>query len=95
MDIEVNYRIYNYRKKYGYTQAQLGKMLGLKTSTYSQMERKGNIDTDILKKLAEIFNVSVISLSKKHKKIFKRSVCTERFYIYFLSCAIGKPTILK
>lgn len=59
MDLEVNARIRALRKKHKFTQAELGKMLGYKTSTYSQMERKGNIDTELLKNLCKVFNVDV------------------------------------
>ena len=59
MDLEVNARIRALRKKHKFTQAELGKMLGYKTSTYSQIERKGNIDTELLKNLCEVFNVDV------------------------------------
>lgn len=39
----------------GYNQRQAAEALGLKTSTYSQMERKGNITTDMLLKLTVLF----------------------------------------
>ncbi|MBR6532838.1 MAG: helix-turn-helix transcriptional regulator, partial [Clostridia bacterium] len=58
-DYEVNARIRALRKKHKFTQEELGKMLGYKTSTYSQIERKGNIDTKLLKDLARIFDVDV------------------------------------
>lgn len=59
MDLEVNARIRALRKKYAFTQEELGKMLGYKTSTYSQIERKGNIDTKLLKDLSKVFDVDV------------------------------------
>ncbi len=45
--------------KCGYTQEELGNLLGMKTSTYSQFERKGKVDSLMLKKLATIFDIDI------------------------------------
>ena len=56
MDLEVNKRIKEARKKLGYTQGQVAEYMGMKCSTYSQMERKGSISVERAKKLAEILD---------------------------------------
>lgn len=57
MKTVVNDRIKEMRKKRQYTQAQLAELLGLKCSTYSQMERKGSISVEMAKRIAEILDV--------------------------------------
>jgi len=55
----INQRIARCRKNCHMTQTEVAEKLGLKCSTYSQMERKGRITVDRIIKLAELFNVSV------------------------------------
>lgn len=57
MEKEINKRIRKYRKDAHLTQEKTANALGIKCSTYSQMERKGNIRADIAIKLADIFKV--------------------------------------
>ena len=66
----INERIKRFRIKSGFTQAQLGKMLGIKTSTYSQMERKGIVTCKTLIKLTEIFQTDALTLlyGEEHKE---------------------------
>ncbi|MBO5210443.1 MAG: helix-turn-helix domain-containing protein [Clostridia bacterium] len=40
---KINERVRKIRKQAKYSQAMLGKMLNLKTSTYSQKEREGKL----------------------------------------------------
>lgn len=56
MKSNVNNRIKEIRKSHHYTQAQVAELMGLKTSTYSQMERKGTISVDMAVKLASILD---------------------------------------
>ncbi len=53
----INERIAHYRKLADLTQTDAAEKLGIKCSTYSQMERKGNITAERLLALAEIFHV--------------------------------------
>ncbi len=53
----VNNRIKEARKKRHYTQAQVAELMGLKCSTYSQMERNGSISVEKAIKLAKILDV--------------------------------------
>ena len=62
MDIEINKRVTKYRKKNGMKQYQVAEMLGMKLSSYSQMERLGDISAERIRKLAEIFNMDVRNL---------------------------------
>lgn len=74
----INQRIRFYRKEMMYSQAQVAQMLNLKMTTYSQMERKGNITCEILIKLTEILNVDALTLlyGEKHyrNKSFKEGI---------------------
>ena len=54
----INERIARCRKLANLTQTETAEKMGMKCSTYSQMERKGSISTDRLLILAHIFNVS-------------------------------------
>ena len=53
----INQRIAVCRKLRDMTQADVAEKLDMKCSTYSQMERKGNISAQMILKLAAIFNV--------------------------------------
>ncbi len=57
-DKSINERIKKLRLEKGFSQEKMGELLGIKTSTYSQMERNGIISAQRLKILAEIFDVS-------------------------------------
>ena len=54
---EINARIASIRKLREYKQSDVAEFLGIKVSTYSQMERKGNITGEMILRLAEIFDV--------------------------------------
>ena len=54
----INKRIALYRKLANLTQTEAAEKLGMKCSTYSQMERKGSISADKLIALADIFGVA-------------------------------------
>lgn len=58
MNQTINQRIALYRKLANLTQTEAAERLGMKCSTYSQMERKGTISADKLIALANIFNVT-------------------------------------
>ncbi len=72
MASEINKRIREVRKANGYSQEEFARYLGMKTSTYSQMERRGNISCDILLKICEIFDFNadyfLYGITKKPKK---------------------------
>ena len=57
MEDSINKRIAVCRKLANLTQNETAEKLGLKGSTYSQMERKGGITVDKILALAEIFGV--------------------------------------
>lgn len=54
----LNDRIAECRNKSGKNQTEVAEMLGIKCSTYSQMERKGIVSAERLFKLAKIFGVT-------------------------------------
>lgn len=58
MSDSINQRIALYRKLANLTQTEAAEKLGMKCSTYSQMERKGSISADKLIALADIFGVT-------------------------------------
>ena len=71
-DKEVNRRIALYRKMANLTQTEVAEKMGMKCSTYSQMERKGRINTERLLALAKILGVKPEMLlydSSEDKKI--------------------------
>ena len=61
-NMEINKKVKELRKKRGYIQQQIAEILGMKTSTYSQMERSGKIPVQIILKLADVFNVEAIEI---------------------------------
>lgn len=57
MNETINQRIALYRKLANLTQTEAAEKMGMKCSTYSQMERKGSISAERLLALSEIFGV--------------------------------------
>ncbi len=55
---ESNKRIYEARKKAGYTQEAAALKLGMKRNTYARMERLGNPTLEDLAKISTLYNVS-------------------------------------
>lgn len=79
---EIAKNILFYRKKYGYTQSQLGELLGVRNTSVSNWETGDNsIDIETLLKLCKIFNVELNDmygqygkkddLTEKEKKIIE------------------------
>lgn len=62
MKNELNSRIKKYRKLAELTQEDVAKALNMKLSTYSQMERGGNIKANYIEPIAKILNVDPIVL---------------------------------
>lgn len=58
MDKSINQRIVLYRKMANLTQTEVAEKMGMKCSTYSQMERKGSINAERLLALSEILGVT-------------------------------------
>lgn len=58
MQQTINQRIALYRKMANLNQTEVAEKMGMKCSTYSQMERKGKITTERLTELAKIFGVT-------------------------------------
>ena len=58
MQQTINQRITLYRKMANLNQTEVAEKMGMKCSTYSQMERKGKITTERLTELAKIFGVT-------------------------------------
>ena len=57
MDKLINQRIALYRKMANLTQTEVAEKMGMKCSTYSQMERKGSISSERLLTLSKILGV--------------------------------------
>ena len=57
-DFTINERIIARRKELGLNQTMLAESLGIKVSSYSQMERKGHITCETLRVLCEVLRVS-------------------------------------
>ena len=58
----INQRVTFYRNRSGKNQEEVAGLMGLKLSTYSQMERDGNISAERLVMLADIFGITVDKL---------------------------------
>ncbi len=56
---DINQRVKKMRKKHFFTQDRFATNLGIKTSTYSQMERSGNISAETLKKIAKLLDIDI------------------------------------
>ena len=56
---EINKRVTHYRKEARLTQVQVADLIGMKSSSYSQMERLGDISAERIVKLAEVFKIDV------------------------------------
>ena len=56
---EINQRIKSVRKELGIKQKDMAGALGIKESTYSQMERTGNITCETAIKIARIFDTDL------------------------------------
>ena len=59
MSNEINQRIRSIRKELGIKQKEVAEYLGIKESTYSQMERTGNITCETAVKIARIFETDL------------------------------------
>ena len=64
MNETINQRVAKCRKLANLTQTDVAEKLGMKCSSYSQMERKGTISAERLLSLAKIFSVSTDYLLK-------------------------------
>ena len=62
MSNSINQNVASCRKLVGLKQSDVAEKLNLKTSTYSQMERKGNITAEMIVRLAELFKISPLIL---------------------------------
>ena len=58
----VNERIRSLRKQRKYSQKYVAQKMNMKVSTYSQMEREGNITCDTLIALCEILEADVLNI---------------------------------
>ena len=58
----INQRVARYRKLKDLNQTQMADFMGIKTSTYSQKERKGKITAEEIVKIADILNINVNAL---------------------------------
>jgi len=76
MNETVNQRVVRCRRSCNLNQTTVAEKLGMKCSTYSQMERKGRITVDRLIKLAEIFGVSTEFLLSGEEENEKNDVVT-------------------
>ncbi len=59
---KINQNIKKARKEKGYTQAEMAKLLGMKTSTYSQMERMGNVPAQTVLELASALKINLLEI---------------------------------
>lgn len=91
---EINERIRKYRKEKKLTQGELAKKIDIKTSTYSQMEREGNITVDMALKIAEALcvdpNLIVYGEINKPSSELEFSTVKPKEYIFHTSGNIAE-----
>lgn len=58
-NLSIDERVVKFRKAEGINQTEMGKYLGIKTTTYSQKERNGKFDGEALKIIAEVLDIDV------------------------------------
>lgn len=56
----INQRIAYYRKRAGYTQEEVAKLLEIPTKTYSYREQKGKVSGEFVNKLARLFGIPAV-----------------------------------
>ncbi len=61
-EMSINERIIYFRKFLRFTQTDMAEELGIKCSTYSQLERKGKITCERLIEISKILNVDIFVL---------------------------------
>ena len=80
MAYTINQRVAIYRKMANLTQTEAAERLGMKCSTYSQMERKGNISVDKLMAIAEVFGVNPAVLLRDPMDLQAKTESAEAAY---------------
>ncbi len=75
METTVNMRIRKARKDKHFSQKQLGEILNIKCSTYSQKERSGSFSVEMALKIAEILQADpyYIIFGEPQEKLFDNS----------------------
>ncbi len=61
-NLTINERIKVCRRLCGFSQSKMAELMEMKTSTYSQMERRGRINSEKIKKLSKIFGIETDEL---------------------------------
>ena len=61
-DKSINERVIKFRRQLGCTQEELALNIDYKTSSYSQLERRGKIGCETLKKISRYLNVDILDL---------------------------------
>lgn len=70
-------QIKKYRTQKGYTQEQLGQLLGVTTQAVSKWERGGTPDVELLPDLSNVLGVSIDSLFWSRGAKIDRFTCTK------------------
>ena len=63
--------IKKYRTAKGITQEQLGELVGVTTQAVSKWERGGTPDAELLPRLAEVLEVSIVSLPHRGTVVYQ------------------------
>ncbi len=78
---EINERIRQQRKSKHLTQTEVAEALGIKCSTYSQMERKGIITAETVLKLSELFEINSDILLYGYERVVNVVIDGEELYL--------------
>ncbi len=97
-DFSINKRIMKCRRDRLLTQGETAKYLGIKVSTYSQMERNGHITAERLKSLAELFNVDIYYLlygENKSQTVTEIMEVTPKKYLFLEDISSAELKLMK
>ncbi len=96
--MSINERVKYYRNLKGYSQKQFSEMLNIKKSTYSYIEKDGNISCEIAKRMAEILEIDVRLLLYEQSEISERNdvenilseIDKSKFFVVLNNCREAK-----
>ena len=69
MEIKIGEKIAKYRKEKGYTQEQLGELVGVSGQAVSKWENGGVPDTYLLPTISRVLDVSIDALFDVEKRV--------------------------
>lgn len=96
--MSINERVKYYRGLKGYSQKEFSEMLDIKKTTYSYVEKEGNISCELAKKMAEILEIDIRLLLYGEDEIGERNnvenilseIDKSKFFVVLNNCKEAK-----